>query len=196
MKTQILAVSGLMHSGKTSVVSMIQELLEEKNYWNRQRSNQQTYQPKLIKFAQPLYDMQEYIYKRAGIELKNKDRGLLQYLGTQWGRSIDENLWVDLWRQEVRSHLFKSANHTTQIVLCDDLRFDNEAKQILDLGGKIIWVEADESTRRERSPSTFSGTNHISESGISPEYISLTIYNNKTLGDLKSNVKYLLEEVL
>lgn len=103
---------------------------------------------------------------------------------------------MDLWRQEARSHLFKTSSLTLQVVIADDLRFDNEAKQILDLGGKIIWVESDEQTRRERSPSTFSGANHKSESGIDKSFVSSTIYNTGSRSDLRKNVKYLIEEIL
>lgn len=149
----------------------------------------QTYQPKLIKFAQPLYDIQDFAYQRINKSNTLKDRKLLQFLGTDWGRQIDENLWVDLWRQEARSHMFKVSNLTSQIVITDDLRFDNEAKQVLDLGGRVINVECDETSRRERSPSTFSGSNHSSESGITDSYISLRISNNSTIQELGREVE-------
>lgn len=156
----------------------------------------QTYHTKLIKFADPLYDIQNYAYARINRKPEIKDRKLLQFLGTDWGRSIDPELWVNLWRQETRAHLHKQGSMTTMVVLCDDLRFDNEAKQILDLGGKILWIESDTETRKSRSPKTFSGTNHASENGIGKSLISLTVYNNQGLPELRKNIRYLIEEVL
>ncbi len=196
MRSNLIAVSGLMQSGKTTVVSMIQEYLADKNYWNTQKkSGLESYQAKLIKFAQPLYDIQDFAYSRIN-KPTTKDRKLLQFLGTDWGRGIDENLWVDLWRAETRSHLFKTGSLTHQVVLCDDLRFDNEAEQVKALGGKIIWVEADADTRRERSPGTFSGTQHASEGGIKQTLVDLYVYNSGNKQDLKKNIQYLMETIL
>ena len=62
---------------------------------------------RILKFADPLYEMQDAIYRIAGLELlKNgeKHRGLLQYLGTQWGRmTISDSLWLDIFNDRVHN---------------------------------------------------------------------------------------------
>lgn len=144
-----------------------------------------------------MYDIQTFAYERIGRDpVGVKNRRLLQFLGTEWGREIDPNLWVNLWRQETRAHLFKTTFGVLQIVICDDLRFDNEAQQVVDLGGKIIRVECDEQTRRDRSPGTFNPDSHKSESGIDGRFVHSTIYNTKDLSDLRKNVQYLMKMVL
>lgn len=187
IKNKIIAFSGLMHSGKTTCADILENHLAMSIYY-----------PKIIKFADPLYDIQKYIYDRTGLEKPQiKDRQLLQYLGTEWGRSKDENLWVNIWRREARSWRFKSSglHDDVHVVICDDLRFENEAKQVREMGGAIINVVAPENIRRERNPQTFN-TSHSSEKPLSEEYITLNIYNDKNLQDLRYNIRYLLEEGL
>lgn len=150
------------------------------------------FHPRTIKFAQPLYDIQEFVYQRINKPLDGpKDRRLLQFLGTDWGRSIDENLWVNIWRVEARMHTFKYARN---VVLCDDCRFDNEAEQVKALGGTIINVVADAEIRSKRAPLV--NTEHASEAGINEKYIDMTIYNNGSMRELRDNVRYLYETVL
>ena len=51
---------------------------------------------KVLKFADPLYEMQAEIYKIAGLKHNSntKDRKLLQLLGTDWGRNTKfPNIW-------------------------------------------------------------------------------------------------------
>lgn len=56
-------------------------------------------------------------------------RLLMQTLGTQWGRAIDENLWV----KKALSEAGLNEN-----VVISDVRFPNELYAIQDSGGKVI----------------------------------------------------------
>lgn len=57
-------------------------------------------------------------------------RHAMQTLGTQWGREcMDEHLWARAWA----THLPQDKN-----IVCDDLRFYNEAKVLLDHGA-VLW---------------------------------------------------------
>lgn len=188
LKHNIIAFSGLMHSGKTTCADILETDLAMSVYY-----------PKIIKFAQPLYDMQKYIYERTGLEQpKAKDRELLQYLGTEWGRKKDTDLWINLWREAVRTYRFKSISlhDDVHVVVCDDLRFVNEARQVKALGGIIINVVAPEEIRHERNPAAFLNTGHKSEQALPEELIDLNIYNDKDLASLRWNLRYLLEDGL
>lgn len=175
MISKLVAFTGKMGSGKTTAINCIRSL-----------------QNKMlvpVKFAQPLYDIQEYAYKRIENVYQRpenfiKDRKLLQFLGTEWGRQvIRDSLWVDIWANEVNNIL---KNYSNVIVVTDDVRYDNEAEAILKLGGAIIKVE---SSRTDERIDTKNGIiNHISENGINPEYITATLKNDTTIDDLKKQI--------
>lgn len=178
---QIIGFTGKMHAGKTTAMEYIIPLLEKRGFY-----------PRCIKFAQPLYDMQQYIYERAGLPPVVKDRKLLQYLGTEWGRGIAPDLWINLWRTGARLYLLQ---HTPNIVLCDDVRFDNEAEQIIKMGGAVVAIAANAEDCAARSPATSSGLAHPSEKGVDPELVTYLIDNSQDLPHFKDQLKTMLERL-
>lgn len=67
-------------------------------------------------------------------------RQAMQTLGTEWGRDlIHQDLWVTLWKASVEK--------IGMPVVCDDVRFANEAAAIRKMGGIIVRI--DRSTTRE-----------------------------------------------
>lgn len=91
------------------------------------------YGGEIIKFAQPLYDIQNYIYERTYLPKGKKDRLLLQWLGTEWGRTIDSDLWVNILMKDLKN---KSGN-----LYVTDCRFKNEIKVLRENGFKLYRVE-------------------------------------------------------
>lgn len=175
---KIIGFTGTMASGKTTAAQVLADYLKTKKYY-----------PQLLKFAQPLYDIQTYIYGRCGLEQPvYKDRKLLQFLGTDWGRLKDDNLWTSIWRREARTYRFK---HEDNIIICDDVRFDNEAQLIKDMRGLLIKVESSDNNRARRAE--LENTNHASEKGISPSLIGLTIENNGSIDDLTLLIRLLYD---
>lgn len=173
----IIAFTGKMGAGKSTAIEELAEI-----------------QPKeihLVKFAAPLYDMQEFIYRRVQNVYRRpsnfiKDRKLLQFLGTDWGRNvIGEDVWVNLWKDEVR---YTSENFPRYITVCDDLRFDNEAVAVKASGGVIIQIISD--NRSQRIDTSLSS--HASESGIDKKYIDHTLVNNGTIKELRDGLKEIL----
>lgn len=60
-------------------------------------------------------------------------RRFMQMTGTEWGRDlICDTLWTDLWLRNVA--------RTTGPVVCDDVRFPNEADAIRTAGGFLVRV--------------------------------------------------------
>lgn len=164
----IIGFSGKMGAGKSTAAYLVGRV---------------SYQPvRLIKFAQPLYDMQTAIYDRIkGVHIKPdafvKDRVLLQLLGTEWGRnSISPTLWTDLWASEAKLAVSKGFN-----VVCDDVRFENEALTIKALGGVIVDV----STNRIGDDSLKGLPNHPSELGLPRRLIDVEVTNNGTEGQFQ-----------
>ncbi len=169
----LLALTGSMGSGKTTVVNIIR-----------------SYRPNLqvVKIAQPLYDIQDYVYSRIKRPLTEaKDRRLLQYLGTEWGREIDSNLWINLWKEEVERI---QATDPYTLIIADDLRFDNEAQVIKEMGGVLVKVDA--STRARADRINLINTSHKSENGVDFKYIDFLIENSGSMEDLEDCVSTLL----
>jgi len=170
----LIGLTGKMGVGKSTAVKALKELYGDK--------------VKIVKFAQPIYDIQEYTYNRISSvytrsESFIKDRALLQFIGTEWGReTISPSLWIDLWTTEV-ANLLEQGN----IVICDDVRFDNEAEAILVQKGIIIQIRSENTENRIDTRAGL--INHKSEQGISLDLISEVVYNNSTETDFIQDMK-------
>jgi len=99
-------------------------------------------------------------------------RFLLQTLGTQWGRQIvADDLWRRVWMLQAHRHEF---------VIADDVRFPNEAKAVIELGGKMWCI-----TR----PGCVDVTGHESESGLGDIAFDRVIVNDGTAEDLRGKIR-------
>jgi hypothetical protein len=127
----------------------------------------------ITKFADPIYTLQGLIYKEMGLTLPpdGKDRTLLQLLGTEWGRHMDPDLWVNKWEKNLNEVLNGPTPHThaatqnvvvtDQNVVVTDMRFPNELRALKRLGFRIIYVWAKEEIRMARGAKSL--PNHESE---------------------------------
>lgn len=144
----------------------------------------------LAKFAKPLYDLQDMIYSRVDsvIPFKGlKDRKLLQFLGTDWGRSLDPDIWIKLWKQDNKV-FFKLFD----IIIVDDVRFNNEAAAIKSEGGFIFQIQSNESKNRIN----VLGEEHESEKGVNLDYIDAIVQNNGTIEEFHSNLESAYNEAV
>ena len=186
---KLIGFTGGMGVGKSTAIKCLKDMLEDMIHTD-------VPQVRLVKFAQPLYDMQEFIYRRISSVQKRpenfiKDRKLLQWLGTDWGRdTISKTLWIDIWKAEVA--VLKQV-HPSDIIVCDDVRFDNEAEALKSAGGTLVKLVSTATAKRIDIHSGIS--NHSSEAGVDPKYVDLTLENNGTLlqflGDLTGMYKKL-----
>lgn len=129
----------------------------------------------ILKFADPLYEMMHNIYDIAGLPHndKTKDRLLLQFLGTDWGRkTIDPNLWLNIMNKRLEKmfskeellapiSLFNDYQETNFFIT--DARFPNEVELLKKWKFKIIKVETCERIRIERGATSL---NHESETAL------------------------------
>lgn len=110
--------------------------------------------------------------------IEKSPRQLLQLLGTEWGRQmIHPDLWVMLAARRVADIRLR---HPGANIVITDVRLDNEAAMIRELGGEI-WML----TR----PGAGTPHAHSSENGISLHHIARTIRNNGTLDELRIQVE-------
>ena len=110
------------------------------------------------------------------LNIGRSPRYLAQTLGTEWGRQmVHPDIWLMLmvrnWREVARSACPR--------MVITDIRFDNEARLVRDLGG-TVWKVV-----REANPVE----NHVSEIGISPKLITGRIVNDKGLDELETRVE-------
>ncbi len=112
-------------------------------------------------------DLKDVVDPKYGVS----PRQALQTLGTDWARNtVNEDIWI-IRAKEVLEH--------GEVVVAD-VRFDNEAQLIRDLGGIVIEVVG-----------TFADTQvrkHSSESGVSLGLIDHTVVNDGTLEDLEAQI--------
>lgn len=170
--TKIIGFTGKMGSGKSTAT----EILTTNPYAH------------VEKFAGTLYKIHDYIYRKVSSVYNPgdtfvKDRKLLQWLGTEWGRSIDPDLWVKLWKSNVE-FIMNSYSHIS-IIVADDVRFDNEAETVRSLGGVVVEIVSDLGLSRT-TDSNLSG--HPSEHGVSSSLVDVRIENNGSLEEFKEKI--------
>lgn len=172
---KIIGFTGTMGCGKSTAIDCLKRF-QKNEVFN-------------VKFAQPLYDMQEFIYERIKFayirpETFVKDRKLLQWIGTEWGRdTISKTLWVDLWKAASVELNYYNPNG---IIVCDDVRFDNEAETIRSLGGHIIKINSQKALDRITTNNGISG--HQSEAGLDPTLVDYQVDNNGTIQEFEESL--------
>lgn len=138
-----------------------------------------------IPFASPLKDMlrvlgltDDHLYgdlkeEPCDMLLGVTPRHAMQTLGTEWGRlCIHKDIWIDAWKRQVGSCL-------SGYVVCDDVRFPNEADIIREMGGRVVRIDRGETISDQ----------HESERHIRDIRVSETLYNHGSLEDLFINVR-------
>ena len=114
-----------------------------------------------------------------------KDRPLLQWLGTDYGRSFDNDIWIKALKQKLQNY--------TKEVIVTDCRFRNELYAFPDYVSVYIdiapEIQEERVTLRDGSFDPTRRT-HISETGVRElrKYCDYIIPNNQSLGDLRNIV--------
>ena len=145
-----------------------------------------------VKFADPLKDMLRAFYRLAGLQpdiIERKIEGdlkevpcdllcgqtprwAMQSLGTDWGRKM---IGVDLWLSIARRRIALAMAAGFDVVV-DDVRFEDEADMIRELGGLVIGLERGDGAG-----------GHVSEAGVAPD---IRHVNDGTLDELRGFVRY------
>ena len=137
-----------------------------------------------IAFADPIYDIMYYAQGVCGFE-NTKDRKFLQFIGTDWARNKQDDIWVNI-------ALTKSKN--LEVALISDLRFNNEFKILKENGWFNVKII------RNNSPTTRIGNGNIDHSSeteldilhnLSWDYI---IENNGTLDEFYKKIDIMLQD--
>jgi hypothetical protein boklE_20810 len=147
----IIGIAGPAQSGKSTLAGEFRRLVEF-------RGQKYTEQP----FAGPLKRMLASIGVDTSDLPKNTPvpfldgritpRIMMQTLGTEWGRALLPDLWLRVWQHELDGN--------ARTVCVPDVRFDNEAELIRELGGIVIHVQ------RKPTADMLAVPAHASEAGI------------------------------
>jgi hypothetical protein len=96
--------------------------------------------------------------------LLQSSRVLLQTLGTEWGRThVHPDLWVLAARRRIESS-------KDDLIVFDDVRFENEAALIRDLGGLIIHVDRGDLVLTDTHASESRLVNHPEDAVVNNDY--------------------------
>jgi hypothetical protein len=162
-------LGGRQGSGKTSGANYISEVLKKEGY-----------SVHVIKFADPVYAIHDYIGNFLGRLLnrpaQKKNGPLLQLIGTEIGREMfGEDIWVNaaLARiaQAYETHLLDRGENARIAFVIEDLRFENELSLTYKLATKgfatkTILFDAPEDVRAARAESYRPNTSHASEASL------------------------------
>lgn len=185
----LIGLTGKKFHGKDTVAKILSDILNEKIIVDE---NNKDYT--LLSFADPIKQALSIIHVIPknyfdDPELKEKPlpqwngmtpRSLAQWLGTDIYRDMFD---TDIWLQNMRLRIGLLKN-----VIVTDVRFDNEAKLIKNMGGVILKVDA--SNRK------ISCDVHISEQGINPSLVDVVVYNNGNIDDLLKLLKKISFDLL
>jgi len=119
----------------------------------------------------------KYVYDEKEVEIPQigvSARRLMQTLGTEWGRNLIRG---DVWVRAVEQKVLKIPVTRARGVVIDDLRFQNEAQWVIDMGGMVVRIDRDAVTERYEG-------DHPSEGELAGFRPDLILKNNSGLEDL------------
>lgn len=135
----IIGLTGRIGSGKSTIAKEIVKLVPN---------------ARVSSFAGPVKTIAKTVFGWDGAK-DDKGRRLLQVIGTDAGRAYDENIWVHM----MQTQLGILQAQGVELVVIDDLRFDNEAEALMNRGGSIVRL-----TGRGGATGTIGA--HASEQGV------------------------------
>lgn len=190
----LIGLAGVARSGKDTAASVLAKELGLYRY----------------AFADPIKRMLEQVFgdnfvagDRERIEPISEVsyRTLMQTLGTEWGRSIQPDLWARVakakweWvkdgcpvdhKQGIIDNVLTGALSYPAGMVISDVRFDNEAEWIRSEGGIVIHIE-----RPDAAKVGLAG--HASEAGLSKLPYDLVVLNDGSLEDFHTKLWVLME---
>lgn len=170
----IIGLSGRARSGKTTVA----EILEKYGFVHMSFAHHiRLFITQLAVSVDPRFQLERDKNKPLWWADNKTPRYLMQTVGTEWGRQL---INPELWVQHLIARV-QVPHYAHRHIVISDVRFDNEAKAIIEAGGIVVNVS------RESADAVLS--EHVSEAGISPELIGAHLYNNvEGLGYLTDTV--------
>lgn len=182
----VIGLSGPAGAGKSTVANV----LKERGFKELVLADPMKYTLSVL-FCTPRENFENQDFKHSIAPVGGKTyREMLQTIGTECWRSVDQNLWVNLLAPKID----KVLKEQSLGAVIPDMRYDNEALSILKLNsGKknanimSIIIKIDRPGIAKISGS------HPSEQGLSPNLVTATIINEGSVEDLSLKVEQVLK---
>lgn len=110
-------------------------------------------------------------------------RKAMQTLGTEWGRGMNDELWIKVCTRQTKKLMDMSMLHQYNGVVVSDIRFENEADMIRQQGGVVIHL-----TRQNIA----NVRHHTSENGIEFDRKDFLVHNNGPIDDTMTRIRWTL----
>ena len=180
---RVIGLCGKAGAGKGTVAEMMREYYTERLSRGESAVFPLAYELKRI--AKQCFDWDG--------QKDKKGRRLLQVLGTEAGRMYGgDNFWVEKWHHQVihweRNHINISTDNIDfqPLVICDDVRFDNEAEYMKEnLNATIYHITG-------RAYELGENSTHPSELGVDHSLIDYTICNSGTMEELRTSIEIIV----
>lgn len=153
-------------------------------------------------FAEPIKDMLTALLTGIGVDYAHlferhlkespvpglgiSGRRLMQTLGTEWGRSLDPDLWVKAAAMTLGLHDLPASSPIHDRLVITDVRFPNEAAWLQSMGANLIRVWRE----------TPDVATHESEQHVNSLPCELCLLNNGTVNNLYDQVDDLVADLL
>lgn len=182
----ILILSGRAGSGKNTLANFLQKHLKEDYH----QVAYATYLKKLCKEQFGLTNDQVYDQKLKEVpdERYPKEDGsfwtpreIMQHMGTEAFRAIDNLFWIKKMFSFVDRHKLKN-------IIITDARFEDEIEFAKERGGIHIRLETDRDV-------LVHGSNHSSETSLDDYSADYIVQNTGTLDDLEDMAKRIIKEI-
>lgn len=134
---------------------------------------------KRFSFAAALYDILYFAQSQCNFP-KTKDRKFLQWVGTEWARAQNPDVWVDI----VKTKILELPEDMP--IFVTDVRFPNEAKTLSELNFILIKIE------RDRQLEDIS---HISETALQDYRWDFVIQNNGDIHEFYAKLDNLMHSL-
>lgn len=137
-----------------------------------------------ISFAGALYDILSYAQEKCGFE-KNKDRKFLQFIGTEWARNIDKNVWINI----------VLCKDIEGIGLLSDIRFPNEFNALKNNGWICIKVTRNNIDKNRVGNGDNTHSSELSINDIKDEDWDFILDNNSTKEELYKRIDKIITKI-
>lgn len=160
----LIGIAGPAQSGKSTLAGELRRLVEFRGWKYSERPLAGPLKRMLTSIGVDVSDLSKNV-PVPFLDGRITPRIMMQTLGTEWGRSLLPDMWLRVWKHE-----FDDSAHT---VCVPDVRFDNEAELIRELGGTIIHI------KRKPTADMLAVPTHTSEAGIKKKNGDIIFRNDR-----------------
>ena len=175
----LIAFSGKMGSGKDEAAEYLKEKYSGTKY----------------SFAKPIYDILHYAQFICGFEYK-KDRKLLQFIGTEWARNIDKDVWVKIALLNIESAKESAKESSKENFFITDLRHLNELKALKEHNWICIQIKRDAIDLDRAGTGNINHSSELELENISADHWDFVIENNGTLSEFHQKLDDIVDTLI